>query len=276
MRTLFIIVFALVSILAFVLPFTVDFKSAPTASVSGLPPVPKLPAFDEVPDFSDYTDVKQKKADFFAFLLPLIEAENLRILHQRAKVFQIEDSFRSKTLNDADRRQLEQLMEMYEVDPELDADKLFATLKRRVDTVPEMMVLVQAANESAWGASRFAQQGLNLFGQWCYREGCGIVPGARPEGRNYEVAKFDSVNKSVRSYMRNINTHAPYLELRMLREHKRNRDQQVKAMELVEGLGSYSERGDEYIEELQAMIRVNRPIVEAVKADAEEQPETAN
>ncbi|MGM0525435.1 MAG: glucosaminidase domain-containing protein [Pseudomonadota bacterium] len=272
MRVLFIVLFIAVSLAFLIVPFTVDFKPAEPAvvEVEGLPPIPKVGVYDELPDFSEITNSREKKSEFFAYLLPLIEAENLRLLHTRAKVLEIEERAEQNMLNDADRQQLAQLIKHYEVDPSLDNEQVFDVLKRRIDIVPEMMVLVQAANESAWGTSRFARQGLNLFGQWCFREGCGIVPGQRPEGQIYEVAKFDSVNQSIRSYMRNINTHPPYADLRLLREQKRLREQELKAVELVEGLGSYSERGDEYIEELQAMIRVNRPIVQAVKEQLDE------
>lgn len=276
MRIAFILFFIVVSLLALLLPFTTDFEApeAEQITVEDLPPVPKLGVYDELPDFSQHTDVQEKKSEFFGYLLPLIEAENLRILHMRARLFEIEENFKSKMISDADRSQLAQMVGYYEVDPSLPAEEQFALLNRRIDIVPEMMVLVQAANESAWGTSRFAQQGLNLFGQWCYREGCGIVPAQRPEDQIYEVAKFDSVNQSVRSYMRNINTHPAYADLRLMRERKRIRDQELRALELVEGLGKYSERGDEYIEELQAMIRVNRPIVQEVKQRQEQQ--TAN
>lgn len=282
MRFLFIVFFVAVSLMALLLPFTVTFEPAETeySETTGLPPVPKIGVYDELPDFSQFTDVNEKKLEFFSYLLPLIEAENLRILHSRSKLLEIEENFKANMLNDADRRQLAQLMDYYEVDPSLSNEQVFAVLKRRVDVVPEMMVLMQAANESAWGTSRFARRGLNLFGQWCYREGCGIVPNQRPEGQVYEVAKFDSVNQSVRSYMRNINTHPPYMDLRLLRERKRARDEELRAIELVEGLGSYSERGDEYIEELQSMIRVNRPLVMEVKqqmaAQLGDKPQTAN
>lgn len=272
MRILFIALFIIVSIMMLVIPFTTDFErpDAEQITMEGLPPVPKVSVYDELPDFSQFTDVQEKKSEFFGYLLPLIEAENIRILHMRARLLEIEEKLEANMTNDADRQQLAQMIEYYEVDPSLPTEEQFALLKRRIDIVPEMMVLVQAANESAWGTSRFARRGLNLFGQWCFREGCGIVPGQRPEGRIYEVAKFDSVNQSIRSYMRNINTHPPYTDLRLLRERKRVRDQEIRAMELVEGLGSYSERGDEYIEELQSMIRVNRPIVEQVRQQHED------
>jgi Bax protein len=144
---------------------------------------------------------------------------------------------------------------------------MFTLLLRRVDVVPETLVLVQAANESGWGTSRFALEGLNFFGQWCFRRGCGIVPENRPDGMNHEVRIFKSVNASIRSYLRNINTHAAYLELRLLREQRRAEGKDIRALDLTPGLLSYSERGEDYIDELNAMIRVNRPmIVELIEA----------
>ena len=67
-------------------------------------------------------------------------------------------------------------------------------LLERVDAVALEVALAQSANESAWGQSRFAKQGNNFFGQWCYRKGCGIVPKKRDKGGRHEVAKFKSVN----------------------------------------------------------------------------------
>ncbi|OIN02139.1 peptidoglycan hydrolase [Idiomarina sp. MD25a] len=266
-KKLFIIFFILVCIAALLLPFFSKYeKPAGERDVAshGLPPVPTLEPRTEIPNFDEFNDVKEKKKEFFRYLLPIIEAENLRILHERQQLFAIESAYSRGFENEQDKKQLARLVDYYEVDPTLDSAQQFEVLKRRIDIIPTMMVLVQAANESAWGTSRFAQEGLNLFGQWCYREGCGLVPEQRPDGMNHEVAKFDHVAQSVRSYMRNINTHNPYLELRQIREVMRERDEQVRAIPLLSGLHSYSERGQEYIDELKAMIRVNRPIVDAI------------
>lgn len=266
-KKLFIIFFILVCIAALLLPFFSKYEK-PTSDKDivshGLPPVPTLKPRTEIPNFDEFNDVREKKREFFRYLLPIIEAENLRILHERQQLFAIENAYSRGFENEQDKSQLARLVDYYEVDPTLDNEQQFEILKRRVDIIPTMMVLVQAANESAWGTSRFAQEGLNLFGQWCYREGCGLVPSQRPEGMNHEVAKFDHVAQSVRSYMRNINTHEPYLELRQIREVMRDREKQVRAIPLLSGLHSYSERGQDYIDELKAMIRVNRPIVEAI------------
>ncbi|MCX6574612.1 MAG: glucosaminidase domain-containing protein, partial [Candidatus Aminicenantes bacterium] len=64
-------------------------------------------------------------------------------------------------------------------DDRLDAARIEETL-RRVDIVPPSLALAQAASESGWGTSRFADEGNSLFGQWSWSEG--IVPaGQRSE-----------------------------------------------------------------------------------------------
>jgi Bax protein len=133
----------------------------------------------------------------------------------------------------------------------------------RVDTVPLSLVLAQAANESSWGQSRFAQEGNNLFGEWCFREGCGIVPEQRSAGKSHEVAAFDSVNASVRSYLHNLNTGRAYAALRKLRQQARAAGEAPKAMVLASGLARYSERGLAYVHEIKAMIRSNRELMMA-------------
>ena len=69
----------------------------------------------------------------------------------------------------------------------------------RVDIVPASLALSQAAMEYAWGTSRFALEGNNLFGQWCYQAGCSIVPARRSEGQVHEVASFTSIAAAVAS-----------------------------------------------------------------------------
>lgn len=117
---------------------------------------------------------------------------------------------------------------------------------------------MQAANESAWGTSRFARIGLNFFGQWCYTKGCGMVPKRRNTGAAHEVAAFKSVRAAINSYFKNINTHPAYKDLRAIRENLRLEQKPILATELTHGLMSYSERGEAYIEELNTMISQNR------------------
>ncbi|RUO49859.1 glucosaminidase domain-containing protein [Pseudidiomarina donghaiensis] len=217
----------------------------------------------EVPDFTVYSDVRDKKQAFFSFLAPIVQAENAVIERAREQLLALAQTHkRQGSLNKKQLKQLEQIASDYNVT--IESENLAATfgvLLRRVDVVPEALALVQAANESAWGTSRFALDGLNFFGQWCFRKGCGLVPDARSENMTHEVRKFASVNASVRSYLRNINTHPAYFELRRLRAEKRQSGADIRALDLTEGLMSYSERGEDYIHELNSMIRVNRPII---------------
>ncbi|MGM0631475.1 MAG: glucosaminidase domain-containing protein [Pseudomonadota bacterium] len=268
MRLLTILLFIVLSIAALLLPWLIkepDVKVPDQSVTAHLPAIPEVEVKRDLPDFMSMTDVTEKKEEFFRFLLPLVEAENIRILHDRAYLKAIYERYKNNELTAADKKQLEEWIDYYRLEDDIAIDdNLFGLLKRRIDIIPEMMVLVQAANESGWGTSRFSRKGLNLFGQWCYSKGCGLVPSGRIEGGRHEVAQFDSVNASVKSYMRNINSHGAYLDLRLLREQKRLDNADILARDLITGLSSYSERGEDYIEELRAMIRINRPIVERV------------
>ncbi|MRJ43944.1 glucosaminidase domain-containing protein [Idiomarina loihiensis] len=271
MRLLTILLFIVLSVAALLLPWLIKDTEVetPEQSVTAhLPAIPEVPVQRDLPDFMSITDVTEKKEEFFRFLLPLVEAENIRILHDRAYLKAIHERFKSNELTEADKKRIADWIEYYRLEDDIAIDEnLFGLLKRRIDIIPEMMVLVQAANESGWGTSRFSRQGLNLFGQWCYSKGCGLVPNQRDDDGRHEVAQFDSVNASVKSYMRNINTHGAYLDLRLLREQKRLDNEDILARDLITGLSSYSERGEEYIDELRAMIRINRPIVKRVSEE---------
>ena len=130
-------------------------------------------------------------------------------------------------------------------------------LLQKIDVLPVELVLVQAANESAWGTSRFARKGYNFFGLWCFSKGCGFVPNRRNEGASHEVAKFDSLSRATYTYMRNLNRHDAYADLREIRSRLRANQIPITGVALAEGLMNYSERGAAYVEELQTMIRFN-------------------
>ncbi len=208
-----------------------------------------------LPDFSVYQDVKEKKKAFFAYLLPLIEEANTRVLAERQVVEKW--YLAPDELSERDRDILQELLIKYRVNTD-DEDEQKELLLLRVNTIPPSLVLAQAANESAWGTSRFAQEGNNLFGQWCFREGCGLVPEARGGSSRHEVRAFESPLESVESYMRNLNSHPRYRELRELREQQIEQQGYASGEILTEGLDGYSTRGQEYIDEIRNMIEHNK------------------
>ncbi len=205
----------------------------------------------ETPDFSVYTDVKQKKLDFFLFLLPKVKIANEAILKERRWLAQLPDSITKKN-----QATLVVLAKKYKVKA-VGFNDIIEQLLIRVDTIPASLVLAQAANESAWATSRFARQGNNLFGQWCYVKNCGLIPKQRGKGENHEVAQFKSVQQSIESYMRNLNSQYSYEDLRTLRQQLRISKNVVSGYQLAQGLLKYSTRREAYVKEIQAMIKHN-------------------
>lgn len=219
--------------------------------------LPTLPGWANVdlPDFSQYQDTAEKKNAFFSFLYPRIVLANSRILIERQY---LETLSRKDALDESETNWLEQQAERLRVDEEPGSDEMFRRLRSRIDVIPPSLVMAQAANESAWGTSRFALVGNNLFGQWCFSRGCGVVPQGREEGKTHEVAAFDSPYRSIRSYIQNLNRHPSYQMVRDLRRKARESGRFASGTSLAAGLVSYSERGEEYISEIRSMISFNK------------------
>ncbi|MCK4674724.1 MAG: glucosaminidase domain-containing protein [Gammaproteobacteria bacterium] len=204
-------------------------------------------------NMTNLKDADDRKKRFFDFMRPLINDENTKILSLRkallaAKKNNNRRDFVSRTANS------------YSVDWQAGKED-WGRLLERVDTVALELALAQSAIESAWGQSRFAIQGNNFFGQWCYQKGCGIVPESRDKGTTHEVARFTSVNKSVRSYLKMINTGRVYASLRKARKKDRAAGRQPNAIAQAGGLVKYSQRREKYVKEIRSMIRVNKKLM---------------
>jgi len=201
----------------------------------------------------------EKKRRFFAYMKPFVVEENNRMRELR---FQLLEMRTSDALAPSDLEWLAAVAVRYNLELQGQPDPQFwDKLLKRVGVVPVEMALVQAANESAWGQSRFAKEGKNYFGQWCYSKGCGIVPSQRNAGSTHEVRRFSSPAESVQAYIRNINRSRAYREFRQIRATLRQQKQALDAEKLAMGLKSYSERGMAYVKTIQAMIRANRKLI---------------
>lgn len=206
------------------------------------------------PNFAEAPAGKERKTMFFNYFLPKIAGLNAEIKEDRKIVLaQCKADFKH------DNNIISDMSEKYRINEiDLKDRTLCDALTLRVDEVPASLALAQGANESAWGTARFAQEGNNFFGQWCFSKGCGIVPKGRDSGKEHEVASFHSPQDSVRSYMMNLNTHSAYLELRTIRQSLRQDGKKVTGDELSYGLNKYSERGAAYGKELREMIHYNK------------------
>ncbi len=203
---------------------------------------------------------KRKKKIFFKSLLPMILLANNEIRREREEVLELQRLIaRGYILTESQIQTLQRLTKRYKVKSDsIMSKQTIDELLFRVDIIPAELALAQAANESAWGTSRFSQLANNLFGEWTFIQGTGIIPEGRPEGATYEVRRFETVYESIRSYLRNLNTHFAYKELRQLRAEARASQQPIKGSKLAEGLFRYSIRGEDYVKDLQSLIRLNR------------------
>ena len=192
---------------------------------------------------------------FLNMLLPIVKRENDRLRAMRGEVESLLIELESGRATDAKRQQLQALARRYRVtgkvleDPEARRDLL-----HRVDAIPAALALAQAANESAWGTSRFAREGNNLFGIWTYDESKGMVPKGRPEGARYLVRKFENHDASVRYYLHTLNSHPAYQSLRDARAQARSQGERPDAMKLAAGLVRYSAKGELYVKLIRQLI----------------------
>lgn len=216
---------------------------------------------ERIPDDLDGdVPAAERKQRFLDILTPLVLLENERLaaLRQEAAglVKRLEDGI---PLTAADERRLTDLAGRYRVDGDpLDDPAARTDLLARIDTIPVSLALAQAANESAWGSSRFAREARNLFGIWTYDESKGIIPKRRGAGKKHLVRRFDSLSDSVGYYMHTLNSHPAYAELRERRARLRAQGMEPSGMALSEGLEKYSAKGREYVRMIQDMIEDNR------------------
>jgi len=209
------------------------------------------------------------KQVFIASLLPSIEKENRRLLVLRKAVGPLLDELDAGgSLSQREQQKIKELAKRYRVKQDPLATKAARSeLLRKIDIIPLSLTLAQAANESAWGQSRFAREANNLFGIWTYDKDKGLKPGNREQGKKHLVRIFDDIGGSVRYYMHMLNSHPAYAGLRAIREDLRASGQTIEGHKLAAGLEKYSAKGQQYIDLIQSLIRQN----EWVQLDSDNQ-----
>ncbi len=191
---------------------------------------------------------KERKEFFIQIILPLILQENNNIKLDRKRLFSIINKSNNTAL---EKKWLEKKYKQYGV-----LSKDLSVLKIRMDEVPVSLAIAQAAKETGWGTSRFAQEGNALFGQWTW-SGEGLKPKEADESKGHKVMKFNVLQASVRAYQRNLNTHKSYENFRLARAELRDRDKALDSIILAEFLKSYAETGEQYVDVLQKIIQQN-------------------
>jgi len=191
----------------------------------------------------------KRKEFFIQIVLPLIIKENNIIKTDRRTLFDIINKSNNTT---EELNWLEKKYKQYGV-----KSKDLSTLKIRMDEIPASLAIAQAAKETGWGTSRFAQEGNALFGQWTW-SGEGLKPKDAKEGEDHKVMKFNILQASVRAYQRNLNTHPTYKDLRKARAEFRDSNKPLDSLQLSNYLNKYAETGNQYVEVLQQIIKQNK------------------
>ncbi len=211
--------------------------------------------------------VATKKEIFYRFMLPLVVHANTMVLDRRKRLKELDAKLSSGNalsaedgtwlreiaviLRIAKREKVVQMTEVAEHRQIIDR-ALF-----KLDVIPAGLVLGQAAYESGYGTSRFAIKGNALFGQWTFG-GKGLIPEQqRKQLGDHRIASFEWPFDSMRSYFINLSSHPAYEDFRRLRAELKAAGKPLSSLTLAEGLKSYSERGQAYVDILKGIIRVN-------------------
>lgn len=242
-----------------------DLNYTPEAWQAGIREVPRLYITNIPARWRDKTsreiDVVTKKRIFFRLLGPLVLYANELIQADRERTESLVGALRAgAALGPEDRTFLQETAAAYKLaggEADLANSALQDELLRRIDTLPPSLVLAQTAEESGWGTSRFAVEGNAMFGMWTWDDK-GIKPLQQRSGLgNYKIASYETPLQSVIAYMHNLNTHRAYEDLRARRAELRKSGAKVTGWELANTLTSYSERGQEYVDSLHSLMKVN-------------------
>jgi len=219
--------------------------------------------------FSSTLQVPVKKALFYRLMLPLVMHANEMIMKAREGFELAREEYDAN--GKVSPESLALIKRVAFLLPDMGEEEIAAltadhdemlsmldALMYRVDIVPAGLALGQAAYESGYGTSRFATEGNSLFGQWTYKDE-GIKPREQRKSSkgDHRIKAFEWPFDSVRGYFINLCSHPAYEDFRRLRADLRAAGEPLDSMVLADGLLRYSERGQEYVDSLKGIMRVN-------------------
>lgn len=124
-------------------------------------------------------------------------------------------------------------------------------LAQRIVTMPNSIILAQAAVETGWGQSRFFVQASNLFGIWSFDEREARIEAGSRNNTKIFLRSYENMSQSISDYFQVLSRHRAYRTLRKARNTTND------PFELVNHLKHYSERRTWYVRQLTQVIRQN-------------------
>ena len=197
------------------------------------------------------------KTRFIQKMATAAKKENQRIANQRAYLLKMQSQIaKHQSLSNQDIVWLQSVAKLYRVkDFNRHSTSQWQKLLSKANIIPNSMAIAQAINESSWGRSRFATEGHNLYGIWCYRPGCGMVPKRRAAGKTYEVKSYPSIQASVQDYFLLINRSRAYRTFRQQRAILIKNQEKITGLNLIKHLKNYSQIGQSYNKIIQQIIQ---------------------
>ncbi|HEX5172236.1 MAG TPA: glucosaminidase domain-containing protein [Cyclobacteriaceae bacterium] len=129
-----------------------------------------------------------------------------------------------------------------------DLDNLLA----RMGSLPNSIVLAQAAVETGWGQSRFFLEGNNVFGIWSYNANEPRIQTSRDrENTSVFVRSYENISESISDYFKTLASARAYYALRKARLETND------PFKLLPHLKYYSERRTAYTDQLKSVILKN-------------------
>ncbi len=199
-------------------------------------------------------DSKLKKSIFINTLLPKIRQAEKEILSDRAFV----EKFFGKYLFTYSLKARYDMVRLIKISKKYRIKQMYneAEYLEKIDTIPVSLVLAQSAVESAWGDSRFAREGNNLFGEWTWGEK-GLIPEGRDENATHKLRIFETLDESIARYMLNLNRHRSYEGFRAMRAHKRAMGEPFTGLLAATQMTNYSQMREVYNRLLIKVIKGN-------------------
>ncbi len=209
------------------------FQDAGYDSVENLKSVPALVVHHLPHNITKKMPTVQRKKAFIQAVLPLILHANHAVRQERTYIKHLQ---KKESLSPKDQAWLTKIEKKYNV-----KSGDFKELLSRVDEVPVSMALAQAAIETGWGTSYAVRKKNNLFG---------VTP---PSG----VARYKHLEESTHAYLRNLNTHRAYKDMRIMRSAMRKANKPLCAHGLMGKLIHYCEYKGWYVKYVRNMIAKN-------------------
>lgn len=192
--------------------------------------------------FIEKLSIPDAKATFINIMVPAILIAKKEIDFQRQQVELMKDK---SSLNALDSAFINPLMSKY-------ATQSIDELIKRMQTHPTSIVLGQAAIESGWGRSRFFKEANNIFGVWSMNSSDARIPAKfKRNGRQVYLKRYATISASIKDYFLTLGKVNAYRKFRTARMNQKD----YRA--LIIHLDRYSERGIDYVKDLERMIRLN-------------------